>query len=746
MQNETISCLVEEIIYTNEDNGYTVMQASYADGHDYFTAVGTLPCINEGQYLNITGYWTTHFDYGDQFRVEYYEAVMPSDTETILRYLSSGIVEGVRQATAKKLVDAFGTETLNIMLTAPEKMAELKGISMDKAMKISESYKQLQSVQNLVIFLQKYQISPSIAMKVHDIFGSRAVEIIEKNPYSMSDLVSGVSFNTADMIAYNMGIPKNSPLRIRSGIKYLMQTAAYQDGHTYLPRQLLIEDSAYRLNITEDEAEQALDALAEERELIFDVLHREKIYFLKELYEAEMYIASRLTVMAQTPQKHMLTAIQTEERIAALSPNIELAAEQKNAVITATSTGCMVLTGGPGTGKTTTVNTIIRVLEDMRLSVALAAPTGRAAKRLSQITGLEAKTIHRLLCTEYKNGVHTFTYNETNPLKYDVLILDEVSMVDTPLMCSFLKAVKSGARVILCGDSDQLPSIGPGSVLKDIIESDSVPVIKLNKIFRQAEQSLIIVNAHRINRGEMPDLTTKTNDFFCLRRSNSASISMTVKDLFLNRLPKSYGVNPISEIQILSPTKKGDIGTVNLNRLLQEAYNPPSPEKNDHIYGNLTFREGDKVMQTKNNYDMVYKRENGDEGTGIFNGDMGIVEHIDKMGKFMTVLFDEEKRVDYPFSALDELDLSYAITVHKSQGSEFPIVIIALGRFMPRLMTRNLFYTAVTRAKDMVILVGSDITAQNMVQNAFTKKRFTALSQRMADVKKATSKEPASEE
>ncbi|MDY3031571.1 MAG: ATP-dependent RecD-like DNA helicase [Clostridia bacterium] len=735
MSNETITCLVEEIIYANEDNGYTVMEASYSDGHDYFTAVGILPYISEGQCIKITGYWTTHYDYGDQFKIEYYEAVMPTDEETILRYLSSGIIEGVREATAKKLVAAFGEDTLSVIMNEPEKMAELKGISYDRALKISDSFKRQQSVQRLVIFLQKFNISPSIAMKVHDVFGSGAVEIIEKNPYALSDAVAGVSFTTADTIAYNMGIPKNSMMRIRSGIKYIMQTAAYNDGHTYMPRSLLIEDSAYKLNVTEDETDNAVAELIEDKELVSDCIDRTSVCFLSVLYEQEMYIASRLTMMAEIPQKHTLTPVLAEERIAALSPETELAPEQKNAVITAASCGCMVLTGGPGTGKTTTVNTMIKVLEDMQLSVALAAPTGRAAKRLSQITGLEAKTIHRLLGTEYKNGVHCFTYNETNPLKADVIILDEVSMVDTPLMHSFLKAVKSGARVILCGDSDQLPSIGPGSVLKDIIESGAIPVIRLNKIFRQAEQSLIIVNAHRINRGEMPDLSTKSSDFFCLRRGSARAISETIRDLFVNRLPKSYKVNPLTEIQILSPTKKGDIGTVSLNRMLQAAYNPPSEDKAEHIYGSVTFREGDKVMQTKNNYDMIYKRTNGDEGAGIFNGDMGIIKRIDKSGKYMTVLFDDEKYVDYPFLGLDELDLSYAVTVHKSQGSEFPIVIMPLGAFMPRLMTRNLFYTAVTRARDIVILVGSELTAVNMVNNAYTKRRFTALASRMADIK-----------
>lgn len=735
MSNETISCIVEEIKFTNEDNGYTVMEASYSDGSDYFTAVGILPFVSEGQKLNIHGYWTTHYDYGDQFKIESYELISPTDEETILRYLSSGIVDGVREATAQKLVDAFGKDTLDVIANSPEKVAELKGISLKKAMKMSESYKNLLSVQSLIIFLQQYNISPAIAIKVHNTFGGDSINILKKNPYTISDLVSGVSFNTADVIAYNMGIPKNSPLRIHAGIKYLMQSAAYSDGHTYMPRRLLAEDAAYKLGITENEADAALDELAGNRELKEDISNREHEFFLPELYEEEIYISSRLALMALTPQQHTLLPAAAESRIESLCPGLELAAEQKNAVITAVSTGCMVLTGGPGTGKTTTVNAIIRILEDMQLSVALAAPTGRAAKRLSQVTGIEAKTIHRLLGTEYKNGVNVFTHDDTNPLKYDAVILDEVSMVDTPLMYAFLKAVKSGARIILCGDSDQLPSIGPGSVLRDIIESGAVPVIKLTKIFRQAEQSLIIVNAHRINRGEMPELNSKTNDFFCLRRHTPALVVATIKDLFINRLPKSYGVDPLHGIQVLSPTKKGDTGTVNLNRVLQEAYNPPAPFKADHVYGSITFREGDKVMQTKNNYDIPYTLPDGEKGSGIFNGDIGIIKTIDRESKLITVVFDDTKQVEYPFSALDELDLSYAVTVHKSQGSEFPIVVIAMGRFMPRLMTRNLFYTAVTRAKDIVILVGSERTAQNMVRNAYTKKRFTALGRRLAEIK-----------
>jgi exodeoxyribonuclease V alpha subunit len=415
---------------------------------------------------------------------------------------------------------------------------------------------------------------------------------------------------------------------------------------------------------------------------------------------------------------------------------ITLAAEQKNAVRTAISTDCMILTGGPGTGKTTTVNAIIQVLEKLKLSISIAAPTGRAAKRLTQLTGYEAKTIHRLLETQVSSeGYHVFTHNEENPLKSEVIILDEVSMIDINLMSSFLKAVKHGAKVIFVGDADQLPSVGPGNVLRDMISSGTIPVIRLDKIFRQAEESLIIVNAHKINHGEMPDLGAKASDFFFLRRINPEQVAFTVVDLFKNRLPKSYGVNPISNIQVLSPTKKGLAGTINLNKLIQSHVNPHDEMRPEHIYGGITFRVGDKVMQIKNNYDIPYSRENGECGMGIFNGDMGIVESISERDKCMTIVFDEDKEVEYQFSDLDELDLAYAITVHKSQGSEFPIVIMPVCSFAPMLMNRNLLYTAVTRAKEMVVLVGSEKTVMRMTQSNQFEDRFTGLNEKLLILK-----------
>ena len=684
----TVTGTVEEIIYSNPDNGYSVVGIDSVE-EGQFTATGYMPFITEGESVALSGNWTTHPDYGEQFKAEYYETVMPSDEESIIKYLSSGIISGIREATAKKLVDHFGLDVFQIMLTQPSKLAEIKGISKEKAKKIGEQFAEIQSMQNIVMFLQQYGISATTAVKVHNSLGANSVELIKKNPYILSDMVDGISFKTSDTIAFNMGLPKNSIMRIRSGIIHILRSAAYTSGHVYMPKDVLIEHTVYTLKVTDDEVIAAVSELLSSKELFQDKVDGIDAYYLYSYYESEYYIARRLIAMSQNTQKFTMTEEKAEKAIDALEAktNLYLAAEQRNAVVTALSAGCMILTGGPGTGKTTTINTIIKLLEDLKLSIALAAPTGRAAKRMSQVTGYEAKTIHRLLCTQRSSeGYSIFTHNEENPLPYDVIILDEVSMIDVNLMSSFLKAVKTGARIILSGDADQLPSVGPGNIIHDIIESKTIPVIQLNKIFRQAEESLIIVNAHKINHGELPDLSVKSSDFFFLRRKTPQDSAFTVMDLFKNRLPKSYNVNPISSIQVLSPTKKGLAGTIALNKLLQSHINPYDERRPQHVFGNITFRVGDKVMQTKNNYDMVYSRENGEDGMGIFNGDMGIIESISVRDKCMNIVFDEDKLVEYPFTNLDELDLAYAITVHKSQGSEFPIVIMPVCSFSPCLL------------------------------------------------------------
>ena len=730
----SISGTIEEVIYSNPENGYTVCDLTTHDGH-LVTAVGYMPYVTEGESVVMTGDWTMHPSYGEQFKASYCETVMPSDEDAILTYLSSGVVAGVREATAKKLVAHFGTDIFDVMLNEPERLAQIKGISRDKANKIGKSYTELQSMRSIVMFLQKYNISANTAVRVHNILGANAVKSIEADPYILADRVDGITFKTSDTIAFNMGMPKNSPTRLRAGIKYVLQSAAYSDGHTYLPKNILIEHAAYNLGVDETEIENALSELVFDKEIYGDTIDDVPVYYLYSFYEAEYYISRRLCSLANTEQKFIMTADEAEKAIDGYEADsgITLASEQRNAVVTALSTGCMILTGGPGTGKTTVIRAILELLHSLKLSTALAAPTGRAAKRLSQVTGREAKTLHRLLGTQQaQNGnFRSFIHDEQHPLTEDVIIVDEVSMIDVSLMESFLRAVKHGARVIFSGDSDQLPSVGPGNVLHDIIESGAIPVIELNKIFRQAEESLIIVNAHRVNRGEMPDISVHSSDFFFLKRTNAENSAYTIIDLYMNRLPKSYKVDPIMAIQVLSPTKKGVAGTVNLNRLIQLHVNPPSPERKEHTYGKTIFREGDKVMQIKNNYDMEYTSADGETGAGIFNGDMGIIYEINDVEKYMLIAFDEDKTVEYPFTFLDELDLAYAVTVHKSQGSEFPIVIMPVCDFTPQLMSRNLFYTAITRAKDMVILVGSERTIANMVKNDRHGDRYTGLRERL---------------
>lgn len=729
----TITGVIENIIFSNDDNGYVICEVDSKEEGQFY-AVGYMPAVSEGEKAELTGNWVTHPEYGEQFKVELYRTVMPSDEESILKYLSSGVIKGVREATAKKLFAEFGKDVFDVMMTEPEKLAKIKGISADRANMICKSFCEQRAVQNIIMFLQQYNISPNVAVKINKIFGADAVNRIKQNPYSLADSIEGISFKTADMIAYNLGLPKNSPMRIRSGILYFIKEAAYVSGHTYLPKQMLIEHAVYELKVAEAEVENALSELLAERMVFLDRIDNTDVCYLYGYYHDEKYIAGRIVSMVNTGGKYGMTEERAEAEIDSFEAehDITLAAEQRDAVVTALSGGCMILTGGPGTGKTTTVNTIIELLEKLKLNVALAAPTGRAAKRMSQITGREAKTIHRLLGAQSSGASSTFAHNDEHPLKADVVILDEASMVDTALMASFLRAVKPGGRVIFSGDSDQLPSVGPGNVLHDLIESDIIPVIRLTQIFRQSEQSLIIMNAHRINKGVMPVLNDHTKDFFFMKRFTPADSVNTILELYKKRLPATYGVDPAADIQILTPMKKGITGTVEMNKLLQQSINPGSKGKKEYNYGKSLFREGDKVMQTKNNYDMPYTTENGDSGTGIYNGDMGTINTIHEEDKYMVITFDEDKIVEYPFMNLDELDLAYAITVHKSQGSEFPFVIMPVCAYIPMLMSRNLFYTAITRAKHMVILVGSEKTVFNMTANNSYNKRFTGLAERLS--------------
>lgn len=736
MDEIRIEGTVIEIIYQNPDNGYTVCEIENEE-EGMFTATGYMPYLSAGESIALFGRWVEHPDYGEQFKTERYESVLPTDETAILKYLSSGVVQGIGEATAKNLIAHFGSETLEIMLNNPSRLSEIRGISPKKAEKIGAAFLELQSMQGIVMYLQQFNIGASVAMRVQKALGRSAVERIKANPYILTDMVDGIGFKTADEIAFFQGMPKNSPLRIKHGVKFLLMNAAYVSGHTYLLQNELAADASKRLGVTWEEAQNGIAELVVSHSVYLEDSPEGKRCVLGIFYSAESYVARRLASMSVTEPKHMTDRAKVEEIMAKAEEmsGIELAPEQKAAVMTAAEKSCMVITGGPGTGKTTIIKTIISVMHSLEQEIALAAPTGRAAKRMSEVTGCDAKTIHRLLGMKPSDEEAKYTHDENDPLEADVVIVDEASMIDILLCSALLKAIKPGAKLILCGDADQLPSVGPGNVLRDIIASEIVPTISLQHIFRQAQESLIVVNAHRINHGEMPFMGEKDKDFFYLKRHSPEIITQTVTELYKVRLPRTYGIDPISKVQVLSPSKKGGAGTVALNAELQFAMNPPDMLKTEYRYGSTTFRVGDKVMQIKNDYDIMWIRENGEIGTGIFNGDMGIIESMSLKDKTMTILFDEDKEVEYPFANLDKLELAYAVTVHKSQGSEFSVVILPVCSFAPMLMYRNLLYTAVTRARDMVIIVGRAEEVARMVRNNEQHTRYTGLRGKLAAIK-----------
>ncbi len=740
MDEIKLTVRILSIVYRNDENGYCICTVREKNEGE-FSVVGYLPSVTEGERICVTGKWVTHPIYGDQFKAEYYENVVPSGSEEILSYLSSGVIPGVREATAEKLVDAFKEKTLDVIMNEPERLTEIKGITLRRAKRISDSLREVQSMQSIIMFLQKYGVSANMAVKIHNAFGGSAVERISANPYLLSDSVDGISFKKADSIASLMGMPKNNPDRIAAGVKYILQNAAYAMGHTYLPEQALIRTASASLGVSDSETVNGINSLAAKKQLKPDTApDGSRRYYLAYLFNDEEYTAARLISLSHAEQKNTMTEEQADEEIMTLEENegINLADRQKEAVKKSLLSGVLVLTGGPGTGKTTTINAILQLTDKLGLKTALAAPTGRAAKRMSEVTGRDAQTIHRLLGASISpSGTNIFERDESDPLKEDVIIIDEVSMIDIQLMPALLKAVKPGARLILSGDADQLPPVGPGNVLRDLVRSEAVTTVRLDHVFRQAEQSLIVVNAHKINNGEMPVLTETKRDFFFLRRLAPEQTLYAIADLYQNRLPKSYGIDPFTEIQVLSPTKKGLLGTVSLNKVLQSRINPEDILKAEHAFGDTIFRTGDKVMQTKNNYDIVYEKDSGEIGTGIFNGDMGIIEDIDTHGKFLRITFDDEKHVEYPFAGLEDLELAYAITVHKSQGSEFPFMIMPVMDFPPMLMYRNLFYTAVTRAKTMVILVGKETAVERMISSGEKNIRCSGLYDRLEKHMKA---------
>ena len=726
MNNENLLQLegaVENIVYRNEENGYTVIEIS--DGDDYITAVGIMPQAGVGDTVKLTGTYINHRNYGRQFSAQICEICRPTESADILRYLSSGAIKGIGSATAQRLVSEFGESTLDVMENQPERVALLKGISKSKAEDFSNQLKANTGVRTLMLYLGEYGISNTASVKIFNTFGPDCVERIKANPYILCQGDFGVSFESADFIAKKERLEPESNVRLRAGITYILRHNE-RNGHTCLPKERLIGISADFLSVEIDKISDCMEEMIFDRSIIADKINDIDFVFTPQLHLSEMYISSRIKMLLKFPSEK-IKDIDKEIEKCEKSDGIQYADLQKQAITSALTEGMLVLTGGPGTGKTTTLNAIIKIMKDKGKKVLLSAPTGRAAQRMSELTGDEAKTLHRLLEVSWdKQDNPVFNKNERNQLKCDALIVDEVSMVDTYIFESVMRALPLGCRLILVGDSDQLPSVGPGNVLSDLTSSNIIPVVRLNEIFRQAQQSLIVTNAHKIVNGEMPVLNSADKDFFFLHRNNKADVTNVIIDLCTNRLPNAYGYSAFENIQVLAPSKKGELGTAELNHKLQAYLNPKSDDKTEVTIGSKTFRTGDKVMQIKNNYDIRWFKDNGEVGEGIFNGDIGIIERIDKKAKIIKIHF-YDKTAAFTYEFASDLDFAYAVTVHKSQGNEFDAVIIPMFSGPPQLYYRNLLYTAVTRAKKMLILVGTPQTVQNMVNNNRRTKRYSGL-------------------
>lgn len=735
----TVCGFVERIKYRNEENGYTVLNLT--DEGEEYTLVGNFHYISEGEMVEATGPMTEHPVYGEQMTVETYEIKAPEDTAAMERYLGSGAVKGIGAALAARIVRRFKADTFRIMEEEPERLSEVKGISEKMAMAISEQVEEKKEMRQAMMFLQEYGISMSLAVKIYQEYGPRLYTVIKENPYQLADDIAGVGFKMADEIAKRVGIFTDSDFRIKSGVLYTLLQAT-GNGHTYLPETDLLSQASELLRVEPESIEKHLMDMQIDKRLVIRESEGVRVVYASQYYYMEMGVARMLhdlNIRGREPEEKIrkkLLQIQKEE-------SIELDEKQVQAVVEAVNSGLLIITGGPGTGKTTTINTIIRYFESEEMEILLAAPTGRAAKRMTEATGYEARTIHRLLeisgmpGDERSIGMH-FERNEENPLDADAVIIDETSMVDIHLMQSLLKAVNPGTRLILVGDVNQLPSVGPGNVLKDVIEAGCFNVVMLTRIFRQASQSDIVVNAHKINAGETVPLGKKSNDFLFIKRDDPNMIINAMITLVQKKLPGYVGADPY-DIQIMTPMRKGALGVERLNTILQEYLNPPDKSKLEKESGGVTFRVGDKVMQIKNNYNIEWEVRNKygipvDKGTGIYNGDIGIIREINLFAELVTVEFDEGRMVEYSFKQMEELELAYAITIHKSQGSEYPAVVIPIFSGPKMLMTRNLIYTAVTRARACVCLVGVPEVFQAMVDNEMEQRRYSGLRERVCEI------------
>ncbi len=715
---------VENIVYHNDGNQYTVMELSSGDA--LVTVVGTFPYISVGEKLRLYGTWTSHATFGEQFRAEAFERSRPETTSAMLKYLSSGAVKGIGTATAGKIIEQFGDQALDVIENDPERLATIKGITLKKAREIAEEMRRVNGIRDLMAFLGSFGVRPEDAVKVWKQYGADSVACIQEDPYRLCSDKIAVDFAVADRLAESLEYDRENSARIQAGILYVLRHNLL-NGHTCLPADKLCAAAAQMLGVPLEDAQAALMALCRDFDAVCENFSGRDFIFLPKQHRSEVYSADRIRMMRKYPPQSIVGIDREIEEIER-SEGIQYAQLQKEAIRAALELGFLILTGGPGTGKTTTLNAIIRILMEKGETVFLAAPTGRAAKRMSELTGQEAKTIHRMLQVDWdENDQPVFQRNERNPLECDAVVIDELSMVDAYVFESVLRALPVGCRLILVGDSDQLPSVGAGNVIGDLIASGVLPTVQLKEIFRQSMQSLIVTNAHRIVRGEMPVLNVRDNDFFFMPVEDARAVSALILSLVVTRLPKSYGYSPVTDIQVLCPGRKGELGTIELNKRLREQINPPAKDKAQISVNGTMFRVGDKVMQIKNNYDLPWSRPDGTTGEGIYNGDMGIITDIDRTAGCMRVLVDDrEVLYDFEHAAL-ELELAYAVTVHKSQGNEFTAVIMPVFPGVPQLSYRNLLYTGITRAKKLLILVGRRSAIADMVANDRKTRRFSGL-------------------
>lgn len=718
----TIEGTVEAVTYQNSETGFAVLD--FFSNGELVTAVGVMPDLAAGEKISATGVWAMHPSFGKQFKITSCTREMPKTAADMLNYLASGIIKGVKDKTAAKIVERFGEKTFEVIENDPKLLATIKGITLDRAKEISKEFKLRFAAREVMIALEKYGITSAESLRIYKVFGNNSVDTVTNNPYLLCDEGIGIGFEKADDIAAKLSQPPQNEYRICAGILHVMRHNLL-NGHTCIPRDKMFEPCKGLLGGNDDTVDISIDTLVEQKRLVCEKFSGREFLFLPEIYKAELRAAQQILFMKRfTPacDDETLARISETEVISGVCYN----EKQRLAISLAVEKGLLILTGGPGTGKTTALRAILNMFENMGLSVALAAPTGRAAKRMSELTGREAMTIHRLLEVEWdKNDMPVFKRNRRNPISSNALIVDELSMVDIQLFSSLLDALPIGCRLVMVGDSDQIPPVGAGNVLHDLIDSKSLPVVELTEVFRQSSESLIVSNAHRIVRGEMPELSATDRDFFFMNRPSPVAAAATVAELCAKRLPAAYDYSPFEDIQVLCPSRMGETGTVKLNVLLQSALNPASKSKKEHAFGQRIFREGDKLMQIKNNYDIEWTSKEKD-GTGIFNGDIGLLEKIDTYSHTLEVRFDD-KVAQYPFESAQELEHAYAVTVHKSQGSEFPCVIMTCVGIPDRLAYRNLLYTAVTRAKTHMIIVGTQSGVEHMVQNNVKSRRYSAL-------------------